>query len=80
MTPRITQRTESVVAWSPIVRDLYRRLRRAERLSFERISDDPNYFDERPLFSREQWGVVCVSGNPPRTSHTCRCEIHRLRS
>jgi hypothetical protein len=46
---------ESVVSWSPVVRDLYRRLRRAERLSLDPICGDPNYFDERPLFSREQW-------------------------
>jgi hypothetical protein len=54
---------ESVVAWSPVVRDLYRRLRRAERLSLEPICGDPDYFDERPLFSREQW-LAPIAGLP----------------
>ncbi len=44
---------ESLIEWSPRVRRVYHELLAVERLDPRRIGQDPSYYDEVPLYSRD---------------------------
>jgi hypothetical protein len=44
---------EPLIEWSPRVRRVYRRLLTVEQLDPQRFGQDPSFFDEVPLYSRD---------------------------